>query len=233
MDFLSSIKAIPQLLVYGTYPQVVVEDRLKEKRHLLENIRNGYLLKDVLQLDNVKDSYFIMNLLRQLAFQTGHDSSYSELASNLGTTVKTIKRYLDLLEKAFVIFSLYGFSRNLRKEFNKSPRFYFWDNGIRNALISNFNDLDQRDDAGKLWENFCISERIKRQRYNETFSNFWFWRTYDQQEIDLIEEVDNQLYAWEFKWGSKPSRVPKAFAENYSTARYETINTSNFSSFLK
>lgn len=233
LDYLSAIKSLPQILIYGTYPQVLLEDNLKEKRHLLESIRNGYLIKDVLQLDNLKDSHFIMNLLRQLAFQTGNDTSYSELASNLGTTVKTIKRYLDILEKAFVIFSLYGFSRNLRKEFNKSPRFYFWDNGVRNALISNFNPPEQRDDMGKLWENFCISERIKKQRYAETFSNFWFWRTYDQQEIDLIEEMDGQLFAWEFKWGNKQSKIPKSFAENYPTAHYQTINHESFPDFLK
>jgi predicted AAA+ superfamily ATPase len=144
------------LLIYGSYPQVVLESNQKGKRHILENIRNGYLLKDILQLENIKDSLFVMNLLRMLAFQVGNDASYNELANNLGTTVKTIQRYLEILEKAFIIFRLSGFNRNLRKEISKTPRFFFWDNGIRNAVISNFNSLEIRDDAGKLWENFCI-----------------------------------------------------------------------------
>jgi predicted AAA+ superfamily ATPase len=231
-DFLSGLKALPALLVYGSYPQVAVAQETKEKRQLLESIRNGYLLKDVLQLENTKDSLFVNNLLRQLSWQIGNDISYSELASNLGTTVKTIKRYLDILEKAFVIFPLIGYSRNLRKEFTKSPRYFFWDNGIRNAVISNFGQAELREDMGKLWENFCIAERIKKQQYEENFANFYFWRTYDQQEIDLIEEIDGQLYAWEFKWGNKKVRPPKAFLNNYPDASFNTINRESFYDYL-
>ena len=197
--FMDAFQKLPTILVYGSYPQIVMEPSLKEKRHILENIRNGYLLKDILQMENIKDSLFVMNLLRFLAFQIGNDISYNELTRNLKTTVKTIQRYLKILEKAFIIFRLYGFNRNLRKEISKSPRFYFWDNGIRNTIISNFNPIDIRDDTGKLWENFCISERIKKQVYSEAFSNFYFWRTYDQQEIDLIETRDQQIDAYEFK----------------------------------
>lgn len=232
-DYLDAIRKLITLLIFGSYPQVAIEDNLKEKRHLLENIRNGYLLKDILQLENIKDSLFVMNLLRLLAFQIGNDISFNELARNLQTTVKTIKRYLEILEKAFIIFRLNGFSRNLRKEITKSPRFYFWDNGIRNAIISNFNPIEMRDDVGKLWENFCISERLKKQIYLETFSNFYFWRTYDQQEIDLIEETDGHINAYEFKWGDKDAKVPKAFHDNYQDAGFQTINRVNFFEFLK
>ena len=173
--YMDAIHLLPSLLIFGSYPQVVLEKNTKEKRHILENIRNGYLLKDVLQLENIKNSLFVMNLLRLIAFQIGNDVSFNELAKNLRTTVKTVQRYLEILEKTFVIFRLHGYSRNLRKEITKTPRFYFWDNGIRNTVISNFNSIDLRDDIGKLWENYCISERIKKQVYLESLSNFYFW----------------------------------------------------------
>ena len=229
---MSALQQIPTWLIYGTYPQVALSENLIEKRKLLENIRNGYLLKDVLELDNLKDSLFIQNLLRFIALQIGNDISYNELASNLKTTVKTVQRYLDILEKAFIIFRLQGYSRNLRKEISKSPRYFFWDNGIRNSIISNFNAPENRDDMGRLWENFCIAERIKRQKYHETFSEFYFWRTYDQQEIDLIEKTNGALSAFEFKWGNKESKAPKAFRENYKDATFQTINKLNFFEFM-
>ena len=231
-DYLALMRLLPSLLVFGSYPQVYTAENDKEKRLILENIRNGYLLKDVLQLDNVKDSLFVLNLLKYLAFQIGNDVSFNELANSLHSTVKTVKRYIEILEKAFVIFRLTGFSRNLRKEISKSPRIYFWDNGIRNAVISRFEPLELRDDAGKLWENFCISERIKKQTYAESFSSFYFWRTYDQQEIDLIEENEDKLQAYEFKWGDKPARVPAGFERTYPNATFETINRQNFYDFL-
>lgn len=227
-----ALQQLPTWLIYGMYPQVALTDNQKDKRKLLENIRNGYLLKDVLELDNLKDSLFIQNLLKYIALQIGNDVSYNELASNLKTSVKTVQRYLDILEKAFIIFRLQGFSRNLRKEISKSPRYFFWDNGIRNAIISNFNPPENRDDMGRLWENFCIAERIKRQKYHETFSEFYFWRTYDQQEIDLIEETNGELSAFEFKWGDKESKAPKAFRENYPDATFQTINKMTFYDFM-
>jgi len=233
VGYMEAIQLIPTQLVYGSYPQVVLASNLKEKRNILENIRNGYLLKDILQLDNIKDSLFVINLLRLIAFQTGNDVSYNELAGNLSTTVKTVQRYLELLEKAFIIFRLYGFSRNLRKEITKTPRFFFWDNGIRNAIISNFNPIELRDDTGKLWENYCISERMKKQSYLDSFSNFYFWRTYDQQEIDLVEVTDERISAFEFKWGDKEVKAPKAFMEHYQTAEFHTINRNSFFEFLR
>lgn len=232
-DYMTSVRQLPSLLIYGLYPQVYNAETDIKKKQLLENIRNGYLLKDILQLDNLKDSLFVMTILRLLAFQIGNDVSFNELASNLKTTVKTVQRYLDLLEKTYIVFRLYGFSRNLRKEISKTPRFYFWDNGIRNSIISSFNPVDMRDDTGKLWENFCISERIKKQHYSQTFANHFFWRTYDQQEIDLIEEINTELKGYEFKWGEKEAPVPKAFHQNYPKSDFKTINRLNFYTFLK
>jgi predicted AAA+ superfamily ATPase len=232
-DYITNERRLPSLLVYGCYPQVFNTENDLKKKQLLENIRNGYLLKDILQLDNIKDSLFVMTLLRLIAFQIGNDVSLNELASSLGTTVKTVQRYLDLLEKTYIIFRLYGFSRNLRKEISKSPRFYFWDNGIRNSIISGFNPLDLRDDTGKLWENFCISERLKKQQYNQVFANHYFWRTYDQQEIDLIEEINSVPKGYEFKWGEKVVNPPKAFRISYPEAEFQTINRLNYYNFLK
>jgi predicted AAA+ superfamily ATPase len=231
-NYIDARRKLSQILVYGTYPQIFLADNLASKREILENIRNGYLLRDILQLDNLKDSIFIINLLKNIAYQVGNDISYNELANNLKTTVKTIQRYLEILEKAFVIFRLYGFSRNLRKEISKSPRFYFWDNGIRNVIISNTNPLDSRDDAGRLWENFCIAERVKRSLYKRDFANHYFWRTYDQQEIDLIEEAEGIISGYEMKWGDKSARVPKAFADNYPDASFHFINKENFPDYL-
>lgn len=231
-DFISSRQELSLSLIYGSYPQVFNESNLNEKRNFLEDLKNSYLLKDILVLDNLKDNLFIMNLLKLIAYQIGKDISYNELANSLDTTVKTIQRYLDLLEKTFVIFRLYGYSKNLRKEVSKSPRFYFWDNGIRNAVISNFNLLESRPDAGQLWENYCISERIKISKYNNRFANYYFWRTYDQQEIDLIEEVDGNISAFEFKLGNRTVKIPKAFRENYPDASFSTINKDNYYDYL-
>ncbi|MBS4060701.1 MAG: ATP-binding protein [Bacteroidetes bacterium] len=233
LDYLQSQKSLSEMLIFGAYPQVFLSTTTKEKRLLLENIKNGYLLKDILILDNLKDSLFVMNLLRLVAFQIGNEVSFNELAGQLGTTVKTVQRYLEILEKTFVLFRLNGFSRNHRKEITKSPRYYFWDNGIRNVIINNFSPLEQRDDAGKLWENYCVAERVKKQVYRQTFSDFYFWRTYDQQEIDLIEITDGKMSAFEFKWGVKKVRIPKAFQDHYSDADFQVINRENFIDFLQ
>lgn len=153
--------------------------------------------------------------MRLLAFQIGKDISYNELARALNVNVKTVQRYLELLEKTYVIFSLRGFSKNLRKEYIKSPRYYFWDNGIRNALIANFNPLNLRNDIGVLWENFCITERIKFNHYTNQSCNTFFWRTYDMQEIDYLEECGGRLLAFEIKWQEKKIKIPPAFKNSY------------------
>ena len=192
---------LPQRLIYGSYPQVLLAKSDQDKKKQLEKLRDGYLLQDILELDNLKDSLFVFNLLRLIAFQIGHDISYAELASNLNTHPNTVRRYLELLEKTFVIFSVIGYSRNLRKEYTKTPRYYFWDNGVRNVVISNFNTVNIRDDMGALWENYCVSERRKRNSYHHNAPNYYYWRTYDQKEIDSVEEQDGLLHGFEMKWG--------------------------------
>ncbi len=231
-DFTDAKKTLPEKLVYGLYPQVYQAVSQTQKTDVLNSIKNGYLLKDILMLDNQKDAVFILNLLRLIAFQIGNDISYNELASNLNVNKKTVQRYLNLLEKAFVIFPLQGFSRNLRKEYSKTPRYYFWDNGIRNILINNINPVNNRDDIGKLWENFCIAERLKLHYYTRQTAAYFYWRTYDQQEIDLIEEKNGKISGFEFKWAKPQSKIPAAFTSAYPGATVSTINQNNYLEFV-
>jgi len=231
-SFLDSKRNLPQKLVFGTYPQVFLAPSYDEKIEQLNSIKNGYLLKDILEFDNQKDTLFVLNLLRLIAFQIGNDISYSELANRLQVNVRTVQRYLSLLEKMFIIFSLPGFSRNMRNEYTKTPRYYFWDTGIRNCLISNFNDLNLRDDVGKLWENYCIAERMKKAEYKPIHANRFFWRTYSQQEIDLLEERDGKLYGYEFKWKEGKSKVPPQFRKSYPEGVFEEINPNNYLDFV-
>ena len=231
-NYIKQKEILEEQLIYGFYPQVYTSETIKQKRVELESIRDGYLLRDILELDNLKDSLFIFNLLRQIAFQIGQDVSYSELASNLNVNKKTVMRYLELLEKSYVIFSHQGFSRNLRKEYTKSPRYYFWDNGIRNSLISNYNGLNLRDDIGKLWENFCITERTKYLKYKQISANKFFWRTYEKKEIDLIEERGGKLYAFECKYSKKNVKAPKDFINSYPSSDFSVINNDNYLDYL-
>ncbi len=230
--FIEARTRLAQRLIYGGYPQVINAETNEEKVSVLASLRNGYLLKDILMLDRTKDPVFILHLLRLLAFQTGNDVSFSELASSLKVSHHTVQRYLTLLEQTFVIFSLHGFSRNLRKEYSKSPRYFFWDNGIRNAIINNFSPLNARDDAGKLWENYCQAERLKVNHYRGREVSSYFWRTYDQKEIDLIEESMGTISAYEFKWGAKVAGPPRAFAQAYPLASFETVNQENYLLFI-
>ncbi len=231
-DYLQSKQNIESRLIYGSYPQVVVAENDSQKSDVLESIKNGVLLKDILELDNLKDSIFIMNLLRLIAFQIGNDVSHNELSNSLGVSKNTVARYLELLEKCYIIFSLQSLSRNLRKEISKSKRYFFWDNGIRNVVISNFNRLRLRDDIGRLWENYCISERIKRNHYLSERPNYYFWRTYDQVEIDFIEETGGELNAFEFKWKEKATRPPRAFINSYQKASFTIIHNNNYLDFI-
>jgi len=219
-------------LIYRYYPQVITAQNEKSKQEILESVKNGYLLKDILELDNLKDSLFILNLLRLIAFQIGNDISLSELANSLHVSRKTVVRYLELLEKCYIIFSMHGFSRNLRKEFTKSPRYYFWDNGIRNSVISNYNRINLRDDSGRLWENYCISERCKRNHYAARLTNYYFWRTYDQKEIDLLEESGGKLSGFEFKWTESKVKPPKDFLAAYEGSSFTVINQENYLDFI-
>jgi len=227
------IQNLQQYLVYGSYPEVLTCNNQLEKKKYLTELRNAYLFKDILELENIRNSAKLVDLLKLIAFQIGREVSLNELSKSLGIAKKTVERYLDLLEKAFVIIRVRAYSTNQRKEISKSSRYYFWDNGVRNSIIQNFNDASTRMDMGMLWENFCFIERLKKQRYDNIFGNNYFWRTYDQQEVDLIEERDGTLFAFEFKYNlNKKTKIPKAFAEFYPNAAFECITPSNFLSFL-
>ena len=219
-------------LIYGSYPEVVVANTRKEKEEAIKLLTNSYLLKDVLEFEGLKSAKPIMNILKLLAFQVGSEVSTVELAQQVGISAKTVVRYLDLLEKTFVIFSLGGFSRNLRKEVTKMSKYYFVDVGVRNALISNFNQLEDRDDVGKLWENFLIIERMKRNAYVFFSTNYYFWRTYDQQEIDLVEENGGKLFGYEFKWKPRKAKVPRLWLETYKNASFQEISVDNYLDFV-
>jgi uncharacterized protein len=224
---------LDSLLIYGSYPDIVNSNAKDDKIDFLATIRDAYLYKDILTLDNVKNSKVLHDLLRLVAFQIGQEVSLQELGSQLGISKNSVSRYMDLLEKAFVIINIRGFSRNLRKEITKTSRYYFYDNGIRNAIINNYNDVDSRDDMGKLWENFLVIERIKQQKYQNIHSNNYFWRTWDQQEIDWLEERDGKLFGYEFKYSpNKKVTVPKSFKQNYPESEFQVITKENYLQWL-
>ena len=220
-------------LIYGAYPEVLTNEFINDKKRILEELVGSYLLKDILELEKVKSSKLLLDLLRLLAFQIGSEVSLSELGKQLGIDGKTVARYLDLFEKSFVIINIRGFSRNLRKEITKKSKYYFLDNGIRNAIIANFNPLEIRDDIGKLWENFLVVERIKKQSYHQIYANNYFWRTWNQKEIDWVEERDGKLFGYEFKWKSKPLKAATAWSENYPDASLEIIDKENYLEFIR
>lgn len=223
---------LEQYLVYGGYPEVVATGEIEEKKRILNEITGSYLLKDILELERVKNSKILLDLLRLLAFQIGGEVSLSELGQRLGIDYKTVARYLDLLEKTFVLYNLRGFSRNLRNEVTKKSKYYFLDNGIRNAIVSNFNPLPLRDDIGKLWENFLIVERLKKQAYQPIYANNYFWRTWEQKEIDFVEERDGKLFGYEFTWGQKKVRSPKEWLTAYPNAEFQIITRDNYFEFI-
>ena len=215
-------------LVYGSYPEVVNIENIEGKADYLRDIVEAYLLKDILSVEGIKNAGKMKDLLRLIAFQTGKEVSYDELGKQLGMSKNTVEKYLDLLSKVFVVYRLGAYARNLRKEVVKAGKWYYYDNGIRNAIISNFRPLAVREDIGALWENYLIGERIKANHNEGLGKEFYFWRTYDGQEIDLIEESSDTLNAFELKWGDKKPRIPKAFADNYPNVNYHVANRSNY-----
>jgi len=219
-------------LRYGSYPEVLLADGDAARERLLQEIVGDYLFKDILALEGIRHANKLVGLLQLLAFQIGHDVSMTELGTQLGMSKNTIEKYLDLLEKAFVILRVRGFSRNLRKEVTKQPRYFFTDIGIRNAVIRNFNALRMRNDAGMLWENYLVMERVKRQEYLDARANNYFWRTYAQQEVDWVEERDGQLAGYEMKWGSARPPLPREWLRTYSDATYRVITRENYLSFI-
>jgi uncharacterized protein len=221
-----------EFLIYGTYPEIFSLPALTEKQQYLRELSSSYLYKDIFELTSIKHSSRLDALLRLLAFQIGSQVSLSELGTSLNMSKDTVASYIDLLEKAFVIFRLPGFSRNLRKEVVKMDKIYFYDLGIRNTIIDNFNNLEFRDDHGKLWENFIISERKKYLSYTMNFKNYYFWRTYTGAELDYVEESSGKLNGFEIKWSVKNKKAPASWLETYKNATYEEINKMNFIDFI-
>lgn len=223
-----------ELLVYGAYPELLHLSSRQEKEEYLKELISSYLYKDILVLEQVRNAKIIRDLLTLLAFQIGKEVSLSEIASSLGVAKNTVIRYLDLLEQSFVLLNVRGFSRNLRKEVSKTSRYYFYDIGVRNALINNFNPISLRDDIGQLWENWIVMERMKKQSYEGIGANNYFWRTYDQKEIDWVEERDGKLYAYEISWKKKAIRrvVTKEFMSAYPDSVVENINSENYLDFI-
>jgi predicted AAA+ superfamily ATPase len=220
-------------LIYGSYPEIVTTRDNFQREAYLRDLVGSYLFKDILELEGIRYSQKLVQLVQLLAFQIGKEVSITELGNQLGMSKNTVEHYLDLLEKVFVIYRRSGFSRNLRKEITKSSRFYFYDTGIRNALIGNFNPLAMRNDTGELWENYIVAERLKANEYRQRAFNAYFWRTYDRKEIDLIEESGGKLRAFEVKWQEKTIRPPSDWQNAYPNSKFQLIHRGNYLEFIQ
>lgn len=221
-----------EFMIYGLYPEVLHQSDNRHKGEYLNELVQSYLLKDILALENVKSPRLLMDLLRMLAFQVGSEVSLNELSNSLKIDIKTVGRYLDLLEKSFIIFSMSGFSRNLRNEITSKKKYYFYDVGIRNGVINAFNPPETRNDIGALWENFMMIERLKKKTYTSILSNDYFWRTYSKKEIDLIEERDGKLFGFEFKWKEKKYTAPLEWRSNYPDSTITLISNDTYQNFI-
>lgn len=224
---------ISERLILGNYPELIHLQGKTEKVNYLKELVSSYLLKDILTFEGIKNADKILNLLKLIAFQIGKEVSLHELGRQLGMHKNTVDKYLDLLSKTYIIFSINAFSRNLRNEISKSKRWYFYDNGIRNILIENVNDINLRNDIGELWENYLVSERLKFQQYNGMLVSNYFWRTYQQQEIDWIEEREGKLFAYEIKWNSnRKVKIPTGWKTGYPESTFEIINPENYLNWI-
>jgi len=229
--FLKEYSMIEHRMLYGYYPEIVTKEGQEEKH--LKILSGSYLYKDLLMLEQIKMPKLIEKILKALALQIGNEVNYNELAQLTGANNTTIEKYIDLMEQAYIIFKLPALSRNVRNEIKKGKKIYFYDNGIRNAVIGNFLPLHSRSDVGALWENFLVSERMKYLRYNEMTAHSYFWRTTQQQEIDYIEEQNGKIYAYEFKWNDlKTHRIAKTFSDAYHPESFEVISLKTIESFL-
>jgi predicted AAA+ superfamily ATPase len=223
-------KQLEQRIIYGMYPDTL--NHIGKEKEVLENLINSYLYKDILMLSGIKKADILQKLTQALALQIGNEVSYNELSQLIGANKETVSNYIDLLEKAYVLFKVYPLSRNVRNEIKTNRKIYFYDTGLRNALISNFNALDIRQDKGALWENFLISERIKYLKYHKLYAKTYFWRTAQQQEIDWIEEINGKITAYEFKWKSKKKvKFPQKFLNAYQ-AEVKVVDTENYFEFI-
>jgi predicted AAA+ superfamily ATPase len=226
--------ALEEMLRYGMYPRIHTLESNQEKEEYLFNYLNHYLYRDLLEFEQIKKPKKVIDLLVLLAHQIGKEVAISELATSLGLSQKTVENYLDVMEKMFVLVNIRGFSRNLRKEVTKTSRYYFADTGLRNALIRNFTPLSLRSDVGELFENWFVMERIKKSDNHRQHIGFHFWRTYDQKEIDLIEEKDGQLTGFECKWNPAARvRVPADWVEAYPDAGFNVANSGNWRQYLE
>ena len=214
-------------LRFGQYPDIIQKDE-NDARVLLDNLASKYLYKDILEFEEIKKPDVLLKLLQLISFQLGHEVSKNELSTKLSVNRDTIDRYLDLLEKAYVIYRLKPFSRNLRKEINKKEKIFFYDLGIRNSLISAYNPIEFREDIGALWENFCIVERMKFLQSVQQNPNSYFWRTHDKKEIDYLEEYNGKITGYEFKWQKNKMKIPAEFLETYKNSSIAIINKNNF-----
>lgn len=231
-SLMEELRMLPHRLVFGYYPEVVCSEG--QERQVLAELADSYLYKDILSLDSVNRPDKLSRLLKALAFQIGSQVSYNEIGNLVGLDSKTVERYVDLLEKSYVVFRLGTFSRNLRNELKASRKIYFWDVGIRNAVIGNFAHLENRTDIGDLWENYAIAERLKLNAYRNSFAGSWFWRTQQQKEVDYVEEEDGILRAFEFKWNERKAQVkcPASFQTAYPHAQFSVITPQNIETFL-
>ncbi|MHB1922634.1 MAG: ATP-binding protein [Chitinophagaceae bacterium] len=228
-SFIETVQNLEERLIYGSYPELFQLDSYNEKSAYLQQLIQSYLLKDILAFEGIRQSDKIVRLLRLIAYQVGSEVSYNELATQLGISKNTVENYLDLLSKVFIIYRLSAYSTNQRKEVSKSSKWYFYDNGIRNAIINDFRIPTLRNDIGVLWENYVISERIKRNSYLHENVQYYFWRNYNQQEIDLIEIKKGKVYAYEFKYSpDKKVKAPTAFVTAYPKASFERISRDNY-----
>jgi predicted AAA+ superfamily ATPase len=230
---LGVIKSEQQLenrLLYGFYPEVI--NNQGKERETLKNLVNSYLYRDILAFSDIRKPEVLEKLLQALALQIGNEVNYNEISQLIGINKITVQKYIEVLEKGYIVFRLNSFSRNIRNEIKQNRKIYFYDNGIRNMLISNFNQLDLRVDKGVLWENFLVSERRKQNLYKDTFAKMYFWRTKQQQEIDFVEENNDQITGFEFKWNNKKAKLPQSFIETYK-AEGHVIDRKNFREFVK
>ena len=222
---------LEEYMIYGMYPELFQYEPGKKREKYLRELASSYLYKDIFKLSNIRNKKVITDLLKLLAFQIGSEISLNELANKLKISQETVNNYIDLLEQAFIIFRLGGFSRNLRKEISKRDKIYFWDLGVRNMLINNFATLEMRNDVGEMWENFIIAERIKYLSYNEIFSSKYFWRTYTGAQIDYVEELNGELFAYGIKYKKAQKKAPLTWVENYSN-NFKCITINNFWEFV-
>ncbi|MEN8187818.1 MAG: ATP-binding protein [Bacteroidota bacterium] len=230
IGFIKSEQQLENRLLYGFYPEVV--NNQGKERETLKNLVNSYLYRDILSFSDIRKPEVLEKLLQALALQMGNEVNYNELSQIVGVNKITIQKYIEILEQGYIVFRLYSFSRNIRNEIKQNRKIYFYDNGVRNMIIGNFNQLDLRIDKGALWENFLVSERRKQNIYKDTFAKMYFWRTRQQQEIDFVEEKDGKIYGYEFKWRNKKTKLPQKFIDTYN-AEGIVIDRNNFRSFVK